>query len=169
MTILAAVGGEHEQDRVVEVGRDLARAHDEDLVVLHVMDEETFEEVSQTPDIQTPVMVPGAVREAGLAYAPPEEERAEYTLADGMGAAEEVARECASRTLSKQSDVRVVCEGRVGDPATEIVDEAERSDARYVVVGGRNRNPGEKALFGSVSERVILDADRPVMTVTRDE
>lgn len=51
---------------------------------------------------------------------------------------------------------------RVGDPAAEILDVAEEIDADHVVLGGRKRSPARSLLFGSVTQAVLLDADRPV-------
>jgi len=50
-----------------------------------------------------------------------------------------------------------------GDPAEQILDVAESEDANLIVVAGRKRSPTGKALFGSVTQSVILNADRPVM------
>jgi nucleotide-binding universal stress UspA family protein len=50
-----------------------------------------------------------------------------------------------------------------GDPADVILEVAEDVDADLVVLGGRRRSPAGKALFGSVTQSVILHADRPVM------
>jgi nucleotide-binding universal stress UspA family protein len=50
-----------------------------------------------------------------------------------------------------------------GDPADAIVRTADRLDADLIVVGGRKRSPAGKALFGSVTQSVILGAERPVM------
>ena len=50
-----------------------------------------------------------------------------------------------------------------GDPADAIIDVATATDADLVVVGGRKRSPAGKALFGSVTQTVILNAERPVM------
>lgn len=50
-----------------------------------------------------------------------------------------------------------------GDPATAIIDVADDADADLIVVGGRKRSPAGKALFGSVTQTVILSAGRPVM------
>lgn len=63
MTILDAIGGGHERDRVVEVGFDLANAYGDDLVVLHVMEEEQFEVRRGSAEVIAPVTVPGAVRD----------------------------------------------------------------------------------------------------------
>ena len=58
-----------------------------------------------------------------------------------------------------------------GDPTEEIIGTAERVGADLIVVGGRKRSPTGKALVGSVTQSVILDADRPVMVtgVDRDD
>jgi nucleotide-binding universal stress UspA family protein len=50
-----------------------------------------------------------------------------------------------------------------GDPAEAIIDVAEGTDADLIVLGGRKRSPAGKALFGSVTQTVILSAGRPVM------
>lgn len=50
-----------------------------------------------------------------------------------------------------------------GDPADVILDVATKRDVDCVCVGGRRRSPAGKALFGSVAQSVILNADRPVL------
>jgi nucleotide-binding universal stress UspA family protein len=50
-----------------------------------------------------------------------------------------------------------------GDPAEAIIDAADDVDADLIVIGGRKRSPAGKALFGSVTQTVILNAGRPVM------
>lgn len=54
---------------------------------------------------------------------------------------------------------------RHGDPADEILAEASDGDVDLIVLGGRKRSPVGKALFGSVAQAVLLEADRPVMVV----
>ncbi|MGM0605406.1 MAG: universal stress protein [Halobacteriota archaeon] len=54
---------------------------------------------------------------------------------------------------------------RHGDVSEEILEEAADLDADLVVLGGRKRSPVGKALFGSITQTVLLDADRPVMVV----
>ena len=166
MVILAAVSGEYHQDRVVEVGYDLASTYGDELVVLHVMTDDQFAGLSEG-DISSRVAVPSE-EESQLAYVSGEETVSEYNIEDAETDSADVARDCMEGTLDGHDRATVTARGRVGDPATEIVDEAERTDARFVVVGGRQRTPVGKAVFGSVSQSVILDSTRPVVTITRD-
>jgi nucleotide-binding universal stress UspA family protein len=56
-----------------------------------------------------------------------------------------------------------------GDPATVILDTAAELDVDAIAVHGRKRSPIGKALFGSVTQAVLLDADRPVFVATADD
>lgn len=55
--------------------------------------------------------------------------------------------------------------GRIGDPADEIIEYAEDHDARYIVVGPRRRSQTGKMLFGSVAQSILLNTNRPVVSV----
>lgn len=59
--------------------------------------------------------------------------------------------------------VEVRLEETSGDPAGEIVTYAEEFNVDQICVGGRKRSPTGKALFGSVTQDVILSTDRPVL------
>ncbi|MFC7020571.1 MULTISPECIES: universal stress protein [Haloarcula] len=52
-----------------------------------------------------------------------------------------------------------------GDPEERIVTAAAKREADMIILGGRKRSPLGALVFGSVSQAVILDSDRPV-TVT---
>ncbi|MHB9287978.1 universal stress protein [Halobacteriales archaeon Cl-PHB] len=56
-----------------------------------------------------------------------------------------------------------------GDPGDEILTTAEEVDADMIAVAGRKRSPTGKVLFGSITQTVILQADRPVLVVDADE
>ncbi len=56
-----------------------------------------------------------------------------------------------------------------GDPADELIAAAESIDADAICVSGRKRSPTGKAVFGSVTQDVILGSDRPVITVPAPE
>ncbi|MGM0591917.1 MAG: universal stress protein [Halobacteriota archaeon] len=50
-----------------------------------------------------------------------------------------------------------------GNPVDALLEAADEEDADLIVVGGRKRSPAGKALFGSVTQSVILESERPVM------
>jgi len=139
MVIVATVTRDKPQRGVVEEGQKLAHAFDEELHVLNVL------KLSEFVDIET-----DAVRDSGR----PEEMRTVRSKA------ESVAREAVDGLTDD-----AVAVGRVGDPAEQILQYATEEDASYVVVGGRKRSPTGKALFGSVTQSVLLEADRPIVTV----
>lgn len=55
--------------------------------------------------------------------------------------------------------------GLIGQPAAEILEYADEIDTRYLVIGGQKRSPVGKALFGSTTQKVLLGAERPVVTI----
>jgi len=52
-----------------------------------------------------------------------------------------------------------------GDPATLLLDVADRTDADVIVVGSRGLGAVKRAILGSVSTRVVGEARRPVLVV----
>lgn len=79
--------------------------------------------------------------------------------------------ESASRALEhfEVEGISARAQQRSGDPAEEIVRAAREEDADQIVLGGRKRSPVGKAVFGSVVQDVILEADRPVLTINDPE
>lgn len=53
--------------------------------------------------------------------------------------------------------------GTSGTPADEIRRVATENDVDLLSLGGRKRSPTGKAIFGSVTQAVILESDRPVI------
>lgn len=165
MVLVAAVDGERAPDEVVTVGDELATAFDDELVVVHVMSQEHYDALhdrrtgnsTQLTSDQAglPVLSYGSASDTDGYYV----DQAESDAAD-------VASSVAEETVGRKGRIRTV--GRVGSPTEEIVDVAEELDARYIVVGGRKRSPAGKAIFGSVSQSILLSSDRPVVTITRD-
>ena len=149
MSVLVAVGEEGTSSRLVQTAHELATAHDEELHVLHVIPrqeaEEHFKALREIPEF----------RDIALSA---EDERAR-----------EIARRIARDALGDVDRSRVTPVGRVGDPAEAILAVADRVGASYVVVGGRRRSPTGKALFGSVTQTVLLNAEVPTVTVMDDE
>ena len=145
MTILAAVGEKQHWDPVVATACDLATAYDDELVVLHV--------------------VPTSEFEAHLTSIRAIPEFADYSLTQEEESAANFAKRVARLTLDEGDEERVRPMGRVGDPVDEILDATETLDARYLVIGHHPRSPTSKALFGSTTQSVLLNASVPVVTV----
>ncbi|MEF8841992.1 MAG: universal stress protein [Haloarculaceae archaeon] len=148
MSIVAAVDGGTLDDPVVATGYDLAEAYGETLYLLHVVPEEEFE--------------------AHLEEIEELDREADYSLTQEENSARRLARDVLEGSLDEYDTETVEPLGRVGDPTEELLAVARELDARYVVVGGRRRSPVGKALFGSTTQEVLLESDRPVVTVMRD-
>ena len=105
-----------------------------------------------------------------VAYSP--DEYGEAALAAG---AEEASRRSVPLVVVNDADTVERLRERVGevevlqevvpDVGAEVVRVAQERDAELVVVGVRHRSPVGKALMGSVSQRVLLDATCPVLAV----
>lgn len=52
-----------------------------------------------------------------------------------------------------------------GDTTERILSVADEIDAESILVCGRQRTPAGKAVFGSTAQSVLLQAERPVITV----
>lgn len=76
--------------------------------------------------------------------------------------ATQIARSIAQDVGDVQSFEAV---GLEGNPAEEILEYSTAQDAEYIVVSARKRSPVGQAVFGSVTQSLLLAADRPVVAV----
>jgi nucleotide-binding universal stress UspA family protein len=97
-----------------------------------------------------------------------------YALAGQYGPSPEQEQSLVTwidRTLAEASDrlnhARVPCvtTSLYGSPAREIVAHAEKIGADLIVVGTHGRGGITHAVLGSVAERIVQKAKRPVLTV----
>jgi nucleotide-binding universal stress UspA family protein len=63
-------------------------------------------------------------------------------------------------------EVRQLIRGK--DPADEVIDAAAESGAELIVIGLRRRSAVGKFIMGSTSQRILLEADCPVLAVKAD-
>ena len=80
-------------------------------------------------------------------------------------AGESAVRDLVARASADGVDVEVHQEPHAGDVADEVVRVAGAVDASVIVIGLRKRSPVGKLLMGSTAQRILLDADRPVLAV----
>ncbi|SDY11286.1 universal stress protein [Halopenitus persicus] len=148
MTVVVTVDVEtaaDEADRsaVIREAAKIASAFDEELHVVHVLSQSRFREMEQESVEDTGKTIEmDAIREV----------------------ARDVADEAASGVVEEYTPV-----GLVGSADDEIVKYAKRQDASYVVLGGKRRSAVGKALFGSVTQSVLLNAPMPVLTVPPED
>jgi len=143
VTIVAGVERIERKSNAVIEGRKHADAFGEDLHVVHVLSQSAFRDLEQDILSDTGKTVP---------------------VDDVRALAEEKADEVASRTTD---DFEAV--GLVGDAGDEIVRYANKQNATYICVGGRRRSAVGKALFGSVTQDVLSNAECPVVTHVRPD
>ncbi|MGM0590395.1 MAG: universal stress protein [Halobacteriota archaeon] len=148
MTILAAIGEEADSESVVSAASELATAYGDELVALHVVPQEDFQThkkaIEEMPDF------------------------GDFSVTQEQESAARYAERIVTRALGEFNDDVVEPRGRVGNPADEILAEVRSLDPRYLVIGGRRRSPVGKALFGSTTQRLLLNADCPVVTTMVD-
>ena len=70
-----------------------------------------------------------------------------------------------ARETLEEAGVTCVHYEASGDPADELLAAADDVDPNAICVSGRKRRPSGKAVFGSVTQDVILGSDRPVLAV----
>ncbi|QRV13933.1 universal stress protein [Haloterrigena salifodinae] len=69
-----------------------------------------------------------------------------------------------ARERLKEAGVDItVLEGSGEIEADDVLEAADERDADAIVLGGRRRSPVGKAVFGSLTQSVILTSDRPVV------
>jgi len=71
-----------------------------------------------------------------------------------------------ARKVLEDEGFEVTLSETSGDPGEQVVTVAKESAADLICVGGRKRSPTGKALFGSVSQEVMLSSDCPVLFST---
>ena len=68
-----------------------------------------------------------------------------------------------AREQLEEAGIEVSIIDESGDPAKQIIAEADANDVQAIVLGSKKRSPAGKAVFGSVAQAVILDSTRPVV------
>ncbi|MFG2053143.1 universal stress protein [Micromonospora sp. NPDC048930] len=96
--------------------------------------------------------------------------RSAQRAADCAGLEATTAGEAAVQTLVQRAtaagvEIEIRQDAHTGDVAEEVVRVADQVDASVIVIGLRRRSPVGKLFLGSAAQRILLDADRPVLAV----
>ncbi|WP_435181607.1 universal stress protein [Halorussus sp. AFM4] len=143
---LAVVDADASTKRLVREAGELAAAVGAELVLLHVTTDEEYEDKRKAME---------SVPDRSVVYSAPEaREGAEQFAAD-------VGREALDGV-----DVSWEAVGAVGDEQEQILRTAEGRDCDHLFIAGENRSPAGKALFGDLTQSIILNFDGPVTVVT---
>jgi nucleotide-binding universal stress UspA family protein len=86
-------------------------------------------------------------------------------LADSAFATEAEIEQVRGQLESAGVDFEVRRPVRGRDAADEVVDAAKEVDASLIVIGLRRRTPVGKLILGSNAQRILLDAECPVLAV----
>jgi len=143
-TILLAVGPNDRDraDRLAEETVDVAAPTGASVVVAHVFTQEEYDVAVEKLDF--------------------DRKRDEIDPAD-VARRHEIIRNITAQL--EEADIDHEVRGAVGDHGESIVDLAGEVGADRIVIGGRRRSPTGKAVFGSVSQTVLLDSPCPVTFV----
>ena len=93
----------------------------------------------------------------------------ESQRAEGRDDPELPASTEAARTLLAEAGIDVDTRLEQGDITENILAVAEEIDADSIVMSGRKKSATGKVLFGSVTQSVLLSADRPVTVLMSDD
>lgn len=140
MVIVAAVDQSEQAENVLAEAESLSKAFDTPVHVLHVMSRSEFINLGTT--------------------------KANEGDSINMEEVREVAEDVAS-DASKNLSIPYETVGRVGKPASQVVEYASEKNARYIVVAGRKRSPTGKVIFGSTLQSILLNANRPVVSTIK--
>jgi len=143
---LAVVDAEESTKALVREAGELAAAIDAELVLLHVTTNDEYEEMRQTMET-----IP--------------DNSVGYSAEKARVGAEEFAADI-GREVLEGIDADHEAVGALGDEQTEILDAAEAYDCDHLFIAGEKRSPTGKALFGDLTQSIILNFGGPVTVVT---
>lgn len=143
---LAVVDAEESTKALVREAGELAAAVGAELVLLHVTSSDEYEEKRKTME---------SIPNSPVGYsAQKAREGAEQFAAD-------IGREVLDGIDASYQSV-----GAVGDEQTQILEAAEEYDCDHLFIAGEKRSPTGKALFGDLTQSVILNFAGPVTVIT---
>ena len=145
-TILLAAGGGNGDlvDKLAATATDIADPADAEIILAHVFSDAEYDEALDRLNLS------------------PDAEVTPSAIAQRKTDVRDLVDRLAESGLDVTTYGRLAGDASRGERLAEIADEV---DADMVVVGGRDRSPAGKALFGSTSQDVLLESACPVTFV----
>jgi nucleotide-binding universal stress UspA family protein len=143
---LAVVGPDDVTKDLVREAGELAAGVDADLTLLCVTSEDEYAEEREALE---------SIPEADVSY----------SVEQALEGARSFAKDVGIEVLS-DIDIKYETAGAVGEKADIILEGAQNHGCDHVFLTGQRRSPTGKAIFGDVTQRVILDFQGPVTVVT---
>lgn len=143
---LAVVGPTEAAKTLTREAGELAAGVDAKLTLLHVTDEDVYDD--QREELQQ--LTSGD---------------STYSVGQAVEGARSFAADVGRETL-EGVDVRYEAVGSLGERAETVLREVRERDCDHVFVTGNKRSPTGKALFGDDTQRIVLDSSTPVTVVT---
>ena len=145
---LAVVTQDERSKHVVREAGELAAGVGSELLLLTVIPEEEYERKRE------------AMEDAGSTTP--------YTVSQAEQSARRQAHTVAAEVLD-DVDVEYELLGAVGREASIILNVAEEEDVDHIFMAGRRRSPTQKAVFGDLTQRVLLNFEGTVTVHLTDE
>jgi nucleotide-binding universal stress UspA family protein len=145
---LAVVTQDERSKQVVREAGQLAAGVDAPLLLLTVLPEEEYERKRE------------AMESAGGTTP--------YTLSQAEQSARRTAQSVAKEVLG-DVDVDFQVLGAVGREASTILGVAEEERVDHIFMAGRRRSPTQKAVFGDLTQRILLNFDGVVTVLLTEE
>ena len=143
---IAVVEASDSARALVREAGELAAGVSAELVLVHVTNEDEYSErreaMASIPDLDV-----------------------NYTLDEAVDGAGKFAKDV-GRDVLADVDIETEAVGRIGEKGDEVLALADERDADHVFIAGRKRSPTGKAIFGDVTQRIILEFDGTVTVVT---
>ena len=143
---IAVVEASDSAKALVREAGELAAGVDAELLLLHVTTDDEYSErreaMASIPDLDV-----------------------NYTLDEAVDGAQKFARDV-GRDVLADVDTDAEAVGRIGEKGDEVLALADEREADHVFIAGRKRSPTGKAIFGDVTQRIILEFDGAVTVVT---
>ena len=145
-TIVVAAGGGNDNlaDRLAATAADIADPSDAEIVLTHVFTQSEYDEARDRLNFSN------------------DSEVTPSTIAERKAGVRDLADRLAESGLDITTYGRLADGTSRGERLAQIADEV---DADMVVIGGRDRSPTGKAIFGSTSQDVLLESACPVTFV----